>query len=598
MRWTFSQRASKPPPSRAPLRCNLEDVFGWGVSPPETNGISGAKSSGSKATSLMYNSGQRRCTLCDERLEASFQAHSAYVGHIARVGIIERAVALLQKGRHKVGSVGRPPTIDAGRDLAALVKMWWARINVTHSSALPDYRRIPALSAPTASQRLWRVRFLIQFLRDRDVIRDSLRIARCQGAGESGFVRSPRFERSEMIGDNIVKVVIPDRLVRLFPASEGGVTHKLACIQQMLDSNEGLLQIYDYLDLNSIVGIRLPNNKTKSDVVESLFGELQSYLWTTEVSCGCSKYPAIPTCEHRYVRALVDHLLNELTHMIIMWRIESTLKNGQSLVEQLQQKGVQSSGHGAEENTGSTVFIKESEWDRGRYAVLPLLLPFPYRRASYSPASVTGRRPHRPLSPVPMDLGAMWHLKEGGTPLMLFDSPVPLPEAMRLHYTARYHVVSRIDEYWREVFAALTTSDNVSVLAIPSISTDTQVSGSERQVGMQPRKRLNVDCCLPWERAAEKFPTWHHDVKLSQVRHAVAKHIQARGLFVDSVDWRGMLDKLSADIKPDYSLKLNALHCTPMRPPGASARIAASPAGVDFVLGGRPYMPPLQHCWH
>ncbi|RNF02645.1 MP67 protein [Trypanosoma conorhini] len=536
--------------------------------------------------SRFYNAGQRRCTLCDEHLEASFPAHCGYVGHIARVGILERATATLQKEMAAVMThPASGPASSVAQKVRALLEDWWRRLNEVEQETLLDYKRIASLSAPTSRKRLWRVRFLLEFLRDRGVIRDCLTLVKGALSGEASFVRTKRFERSEMIGDNIVKVVVPDRLVRLFPSKEGGVTYKLACIQQLLDSNEGLLQIYDYLDLNSIIGVRLPNNKTKSDVVESLFGELQTFLWASDVACGLSQYPAIPTVEHRYVRALVEHLMNELTHMVIMWRIETTLENAREyLEEQLERKSQQLHPFATKGGVGGCVVVKEVECDRGRYAVLPLLMSFPYQTAA-AEARPPGQRPNTP------PLGR--HVRENGTPQMLFSTSIPKPASMELHYRPRLRVVRSAKEYKLEAVRALSMQRGVftsrSSGSASSTSVGSQVSAKDarKQLGYLP----------PTGGSEEKYPTWTRDLRLAETRQCVEEHMTRQGIYVETINWGSLVTAVARTLAGSQNSEAPRLQGGPTKslPLSAAGAIAGTISFEEEKLSlvDRMCIPPL-----
>ncbi|RNE97683.1 MP67 protein [Trypanosoma rangeli] len=574
--------------TREQIKCNHADIFLWGASPVEQDeGLS--RGEVNRMKSRFYNAGQRRCTLCDEYLEASFPVHCGCVGHIARVGILERATAMLQKEMTAVATHSTcGPASSMAQKVRALLEDWWKRLNEVEQETLLDYKRIASLSAPTARRRLWRVRFLLEFLRDRGVIRDCLTSLKGTSSGEASFVRTKRFERSEMIGDNIVKVVVPDRLVRLFPSTEGGVTYKLAYIQQLLDSNEGLLQIYDYLDLDSIIGTRLPSNKTKSDVVESLFGELQTFLWASDVACGLSQYPAIPTAEHRYVRALVEHVLNELTHMVIMWRIETTLENAREyLEERLYGKSqLRTQPFAMKGGIGGCVVMKEAECDRGRYAVLPLLMPFPYQTAA-TESRQPGRRPGTP------PLGR--HVRENGAPHMLFSTAIPKPALMELHYRPRLRVVRSAKQYQLEAVRALLMHREVltsrSIVAESATMVGNQVSTKGK------KRRLSY---IPLTGGAEeKYPTWVRDGRVAETRQCVEDHMTQQGVYVETINWENMVAALARTLTGSHDSKVPRLQSEPVKSSTKSLPLPAVAAAMLFneeklILVHSMCIPPLR----
>lgn len=313
-----------------------------------------------------FDYASRRCTLCNEPIVGSFPSHAAFPTHQARLGIVQRALT---------GFAG-PPDLLSDR--------WWLLLHDTTLEGSLGFGRIPNLSHRNKRSRRRRVCYLLDFVQRRGFIRETLGIFRGgaslhtsdtsgdaksstsargksfqshvigglegQGLGihadTTSFHRSVGFERFEMIGDNVVKFIIPDRLFRMFPPEDGGPTGQIALCQQMLDSNEGLLRIYDYLDLDRIIGVRMPNSKSKSDVVEALFGELQCFLWATEIKpseCGGLDRAGdmwlvgpdgfLLAPELRYARAVINHLMNEIAHCVLVWACESALENAREFID-------------------------------------------------------------------------------------------------------------------------------------------------------------------------------------------------------------------------------------------------------------------------
>ena len=260
----------------------------------------------SKLKNLFYDRDARRCTLCNDAV-TSWPAHQNFVPHQARQGIVERLLS---------GKAG-PPDKVASR--------WWSHLNQRNV-----FERIMELSASNSEERRRRLVYLLHFLQEKGILREAFSVSK----GKS-LHRSWEFERFEMIGDNVLKYCFYDRMLLLFPTHEGGVNGRLNFIQQLIDSNDGLLKCYDYLEFDRIIGNRLAASKFKSDVVEAVFGELQVYLWATECEWGSVAYAYPFKPEVEYTRGLVNHALNELIHVLLMWAIESTLKNAGDTLKEL-----------------------------------------------------------------------------------------------------------------------------------------------------------------------------------------------------------------------------------------------------------------------
>lgn len=275
----------------------------------------------------------KRCSLCGDNQLAVPKAHAQYVSHRARISILEKALA---------GSYGVMP-MD-------FPKRTWSNLHTQQrssagSGAAPrigandsvlTFDRIPSLSAGTQADRRNRMFYLLEFLVDRGVIKHSLSLQ-----GHAGVHRNKQFETFEMVGDNAVKYLLQDRVNAMFSsggastAASSATTTNQTMLINLLDSNEGLRTIFDYLSLEKLVGIHLPNSKLKSDVVESLFGELQVKLWASEISHdGCEVFSALKAPEHRYLIALVRHVLNELGHILLQWAVEETIARSKSFIEE------------------------------------------------------------------------------------------------------------------------------------------------------------------------------------------------------------------------------------------------------------------------
>ncbi|EPY22075.1 RNA editing complex protein MP67 [Strigomonas culicis] len=360
------------------------------------------------------------CHLCATPLSTSYAMHQSSVEHQARVGVLERAVTLVnyylatlvhpEEARQRDGDfrdaplrLCTPAEEECIRRRAEHVRRvdWSQRLLWRWQTAIDaapeaDFSRMRRLSAVKPHQRLWRLRYLLRYLFGIKALQCSLdlhrsetaalysRSAQTTDAAAASFRRSSTFERLELIGDNVFKTMVPNRLQLLFPPVEGGVSSKLALLQQLLDSNAGLIAIYDLLQLNDIIGMTLPNSKSKADVVEALIGELQTFVWAGETRQQGNRYACIDGRNTRYVCAVVRHTLEELTHVLLLWRLEATLKAGQHFLEmhtteefvrRHSQRLSNGPTGGNELDRKAKAAAQESKLERSRYDLLPLLSP-------------------------------------------------------------------------------------------------------------------------------------------------------------------------------------------------------------------------------
>ncbi len=254
-----------------------------------------------------------RCLLCNEKI-TSWAGHVVFVSHQARLTILDRLLS---------GQCG-PPELAVSR--------WWNLLNLEDPDgavkAQHSLTRIPSLSSwRSSNERRSRLQYVLRFLQGNGVLKVALGVF---NDATREFGRSNVFERFEMVGDNVVKAVFFDRLQQIFPVADGGAGGKMSMLQQLIDSNEGLMQAYDYLDLDSIIGNSLSQSKFKADVMEALFGELQSYLWAAVQlweSSPVEYSPLNPAAgpELRYIVAVVRHTLLELTDVMLMFAVESVV---------------------------------------------------------------------------------------------------------------------------------------------------------------------------------------------------------------------------------------------------------------------------------
>lgn len=377
-----------------------------------------------------FDASTKRCLLCDLPITTTNQAHIGRHEHQARLGVLERSLALIhalvldvQRRNSVPGGGGRRRHTAAAavaelagsvrgeekkmvfkqprdaenllgvqdhlllQDAVALQKIqfkdiliekWWRSLDYSYDlnavsgvTAPNSYNRLSHLSSSSSKERRWRLRYMLDWLKYNGVLQSSLSIANATISPEA-FSRSQRFEVLEMVGDCVVKVELPDRLTRLFPH---GVCSKLALFQRLIDSNSGLLDIYDWLKLDQIIGAKLANSKAKADVVECIFGELQCFLWATEINADpVNTYNAHPGKEFQYIRAVVQHTMHELMHAVFMWRLETTMESAGEFIqghalELKRHRGGTAAGNG----THGRKRVPEKDLDRGRYATLPLL---------------------------------------------------------------------------------------------------------------------------------------------------------------------------------------------------------------------------------
>lgn len=256
---------------------------------------------GHRQAKRYFDEPSSRCLACGEQI-ASWSGHLGFVPHQARVAVAERVIS---------GQCG---------PVSEVLQHWWSLLS---AKSLDD--RIPALSHETDSEeRRLRLVHLLKFLRDQGVLK-----AVFSFVAHDGFVvgRNDAFERFEMIGDNIVKYMFLERFHHCFPDSEGGLSGQLVFLQQAIDSNEGLLKIYDYFNFDSMLGVRLAASKFKSDVIEALFGELQVYLWATQCEWDVVHYDLPNTPDTHYLRAVTAHVLEELSHVCLTSVLEHVVKS-------------------------------------------------------------------------------------------------------------------------------------------------------------------------------------------------------------------------------------------------------------------------------
>lgn len=258
-------------------------------------------------TDMFSDYDTRRCKLCNESY-TQWHSHTGCVPHGGREAMLLELVRPF---------MGTPEEI---------VQMFWDRLH--HSR---KFERIRSLSHANSHIRKRRLQYVLQFLHDRRILVDVFNVNKEGGAG-----RSWEFERLEWLGDNVVKYILGNRMGCLFPVSEGGIKGRLSLFQFVIDGNDGLARGYDYLELQQFTQSDRIVSKFKSDCVETLFGELQVYLWSSEEDVGTEVY-ALPFSPEMFtIRALARHAIEELGHVLVMYHIESVLGSLQRVAREKQ----------------------------------------------------------------------------------------------------------------------------------------------------------------------------------------------------------------------------------------------------------------------
>lgn len=237
----------------------------------------------------------KRCKLCNESFH-HWHSHNGGIPHEGREGL---ALELVR------AYCGTPKEV---------AEMLSYRLKTDSSQ-----RRVASLSHDLSRERKRRLQYLLQFLIDRRVLIDTFNVSHQMGASAG---RSWEFERLEWVGDNVVKYTFNNILSCLFPVWEGGIRSRLGYSQFVIDGNEGLARAYDYLELQKFTKTDRVVSKFKSDVVETLFGELQLYLWSTEEDTGIDSamYPFTP--EMLPLRCIVAHTMDELAQVMFLYHLD------------------------------------------------------------------------------------------------------------------------------------------------------------------------------------------------------------------------------------------------------------------------------------
>lgn len=315
------------------------------------------------------------CTLCNEHIEKrdarAYPRHiSGNYGHVARSAML---IEMLRPNRGEPEQFVRRcwDRLDASPMFARVPHLvsvefepnagWelppgdWDALREAHAEKSNGGNDAPSATAPAGfaraghsdfieathdghavERRRHRLMRLLRFLRDRRVLKNCFGSQHAGASGASGVVgRSWEFDRLELVGDNCIKYHVMDRLEVLFPVAEGGIGSHLHNLPPWLDSNEMHAALYEYLRLHELTGTTKIISKFKSDVVEALVGELEMFLWSTEVEWGAAEsYDHPAPADFGGMRAVVQHALDELCHLILMVPMERSRRSLQRTIKE------------------------------------------------------------------------------------------------------------------------------------------------------------------------------------------------------------------------------------------------------------------------
>ncbi|KAG5463935.1 hypothetical protein LSCM1_00108 [Leishmania martiniquensis] len=286
----------KPDPKDPGQRFNIfrRDFYDYGSSPKSQQNISvSVDASLRRFLDMFCDYDAKRCKLCNETF-TQWHLHASGIPHAGREGM------LLELVRPYCGTPDE------------LIEMWWQRLNLCAA-----FHRLPSLSHDNPHIRKRRLLYLLRFLKDRGVLVETFNVS----DSRSNSMRTWEFERLEFVGDNVVKYVLNSIIHCTFPPHEGGTRGRLTLFQFVMDGNDGLARGYDHLDLQQLASSVKVVSKFKSDIVETLFAELQMYLWSTQHDVGTSPLVFPFTKDIYTLRAVVQHVLYELAIELFLYHI-------------------------------------------------------------------------------------------------------------------------------------------------------------------------------------------------------------------------------------------------------------------------------------
>ena len=180
-------------------------------------------------------------------------------------------------------------------------------------NALTDWR------LPVA-ERARRLTELLAKLRDMGYIDLSLAIAAADNL-DSNYQNRRRlaFERLECIGDNSWGNNMSNRMMLLFPDRQwihSQSAYSFNCFRDALEMNLNLEAMYEFFDLGALlspaVREKVGTGKVKADVLESLLGELQIWMWGFEPELHDSMpYVEVNGLAEGTIYGLLQHALTE-----------------------------------------------------------------------------------------------------------------------------------------------------------------------------------------------------------------------------------------------------------------------------------------------
>ena len=253
------------------------------------------------------------CRLCQEAAPDYTEHTSFNVFHIVRQSLVQSIMNV----NHQYPWVNPEDIIES----------WWPPIR-----DCKNFFRIPHLSSELQSERKKKLFKLLRFMKRQGVLKSCFSVMEARGSerGGSGYgitfqaSRSTAFERFEWIGDNVMKSLFYNRLAELSTKGKYRISYYQHCI--LLQGNEPLRDAYDYLSFEKIVLDGIPRDakfappvsKTKADIMEALFGELQAYLWSTHSAIGVDALFHPVSVEIRALYFIALHAMHELCTVMIL----------------------------------------------------------------------------------------------------------------------------------------------------------------------------------------------------------------------------------------------------------------------------------------
>ena len=225
----------------------------------------------------------------------------------------------------------------------------WAHSLYVHE----EFPRIHALTDWSASveERAAKVKGLLHTFKEMHILDLSLAVVVPSGEGVDQQYHSRRklaFERLENIGDNSWGSNLSKRMTLCFPDRQwtnGMASYTFNCFRDACEMNLNLEMVYDLLDLGSLFTEaereKLGTGKVRSDVLESLLGELVMYQYGLEPQI----YESSPFYEvngggQMRLHCLVEHTLTEIFDTMFLNYVRQLLGTAIPLSKELASKHV------------------------------------------------------------------------------------------------------------------------------------------------------------------------------------------------------------------------------------------------------------------